>query len=252
MSSDPNQLPPTVKSREATNAGYNRSLFVRLNAAAPEATHLLSIQYRMHPDISSFPSKAFYESRLSDGPEMAALTKQPWHDSASQLYPPYAFLHVRGGREEKGRHHSLLNRGEAEVAVALYAKLCQEFGTTLDMKFRVGVITTYKAQLGELKRQFRKRFGDDVLTAVDFNTVDGFQGQEKDIIILSCVRGGQDERNGIGFLSDERRMNVALTRARSSLFILGDSKALQQNKNWSKLIEDAQERGALREVRHRI
>lgn len=246
MVGDPNQLPPTVKSREATNAGYNKSLFVRLHAAAPEATHLLSIQYRMHPDISSFPSKAFYESRLSDGPDMATVTKQPWHTSSS-LFPPYAFLHVKGGKEERGRHHSLMNSQEAAVAVALYSRLVQEC-KGIDLSFRVGVITAYKAQVGELRKQFRQRFGEDILSKIDFNTVDGFQGQEKDIIILSCVRGGAGEGGGIGFLSDVRRMNVALTRARSSLFILGDSRALRTNESWGKLVEDATERGALREV----
>ena len=237
MVGDPNQLPPTVKSREATNAGYNKSLFVRLHAAAPEATHLLSIQYRMHPDISSFPSKAFYESRLCDGPDMAAVTEQPWHKNGT-IFPPYAFLHVKGGKEERGKRHSLMNSQEAAVAVALYAKLVQEC-KGIDLSFRVGVITAYKAQVGELRKQFRRQFGDDILSKVDFNTVDGFQGQEKDVIILSCVRGGAGEGGGIGFLSDVIRMNVALTRARSSLFILGDSKAFRTNESWGKLVEDA-------------
>lgn len=235
-----------MKSREATRAGYNKSLFVRLHTAAPEATHLLSIQYRMHPDISSFPSKAFYESRLADGPNMEVITKQTWHDS-TELFPPYAFLHVKGSREEKGRHHSLMNRQEASVAVALYARLVQEC-KGVDLAQRVGIVTAYKAQVGELRKQFRARFGQEILDKIDFNTVDGFQGQEKDIIILSCVRGGSADGTGIGFLSDVRRMNVALTRAKSSLFILGDAKALQSNESWRKLVDDAKDRGVLREV----
>lgn len=201
----------------------------------------------MHPDISSFPSKAFYESRLADGPDMATTTKQPWHEQG-ETYPAYAFLHVKGGREEQGKHHSLYNREEAAVAVALYDRLRRDC-PQIDLDFRVGIITPYKGQLGELKKQFRRRFGDEILSKVDFNTVDGFQGQEKDIIILSCVRGGQSDGTGIGFLSDVRRMNVALTRARSSLFILGDSRALKINEHWRKLVTDAEERGCLREVR---
>jgi senataxin len=140
-----------------------------------------------------------------------------------------------------------MNSQEAAVAVSLYAKLVQEC-KGIDLSFRVGVITAYKAQVGELRKQFRRQFGDEILSKVDFNTVDGFQGQEKDIIILSCVRGGNGEGGGIGFLSDVRRMNVALTRARSSLFILGDSRALRTNESWGKLVEDATERGVLREV----
>lgn len=243
---DPNQLPPTVKSREATKAGYNKSLFLRLHTAAPAATHLLSIQYRMHPDISVFPSKAFYESRLTDGPNMDVTTKQTWHN-VGDIFPPYAFLHVKGSKEERGKHHSLVNRQEAAVAAALYARLLQDC-KGVDFTNRIGIVTAYKAQVGELRKQFRTRFGAEVLGKIDFNTVDGFQGQEKDIIILSCVRGGTPEGSGIGFLSDVRRMNVALTRARSSLWVLGDSNALQSNDNWRKLVEDATERGFLREV----
>lgn len=200
----------------------------------------------MHPDISSFPSKAFYESRLADGPNMDVITRQAWHDS-SDLFPPYVFLHVRGSKEEKGKHHSLINRQEASVAVALYARLVQEC-KGIDLSQKVGIVTAYKAQVGELRKQFRNRFGPDIMDKIDFNTVDGFQGQEKDIIILSCVRGGNGEGSGIGFLSDVRRMNVALTRAKSSLFILGDAQALQSNDSWRKLVQDAKDRGALREV----
>lgn len=200
----------------------------------------------MHPDISSFPSKAFYESRLDDGPDMATVTKQSWH-TQGDLFPPYAFMHVKGSREEAGRHHSIINKPEAAVAAALYGRLLRDC-KGIDLSLRVGIITPYKGQVGELKRTFRRQFGDEIVEKVDFNTVDGFQGQEKDIILLSCVRGGKGEGHGVGFLSDTRRMNVALTRARSSLFVLGDSKALQANEHWKKLVEDASERGFLREV----
>jgi senataxin len=260
---DPNQLPPTVLSQQAQDALYNRSLFLRIQEASPSSVHLLryvdvdfslgiashgivccSIQYRMHPEISVFPSKRFYESRLKDGPEMDVKTRQAWH--ANPLLPPYAFFDVRNSREERGRvGHTLFNRLEAEVAVAIYARLQNEH-PEVDLDYRVGVVTPYKGQVGELRRQFRARFGDSILSKVDFNTVDGFQGQEKTVIILSCVRGGDGP--SIGFLKDIRRMNVALTRAVSSLFILGNSAVLEQNSNWKPLIEDARERRVHREV----
>ena len=85
--------------------------------------------------------------------------------------------------------------------------------------------------------------GSNILNTIDVNTVDGFQGQEKDIIILSCVRGGVDR--GIGFLGDIRRMNVGFTRARNSLFVLGNARALKSNKNWRYFVDDAEERGML-------
>ena len=95
----------------------------------------------------------------------------------------------------------------------------------------------------ELLRQFRRRYGNDITNSVDFNTIDGFQGQEKDIIILSCVRAAQDQ--GVGFLKDVRRINVALTRAKSTLFILGNKGALMGNEFWRDLLVDAEKRSLL-------
>ncbi|KAK4049281.1 hypothetical protein OIV83_004218 [Microbotryomycetes sp. JL201] len=240
MVGDPLQLPPTVVSSAAKKAGYERSLFVRLMDSG-RGSHLLSIQYRMHPNISAFPSAAFYDSRLKDGPDMARITAQPWHDNS--LFPPYAFYHVADGKEISGRHHSWSNPREAATALSLYERLLRDY-PTIDFDYRLGIVTPYKGQVAELKRTFRRKFGDSITSLISFNTVDGFQGQEKDVIILSCVRGGSAD-SGVGFLKDTRRMNVALTRARSSLFVLGDSQKLRQNRYWSNLITDAETRGLL-------
>ncbi|KAL8279185.1 hypothetical protein RQP46_008441 [Phenoliferia psychrophenolica] len=241
---DPLQLPPTVISRSAGRAGYDRSLFVRMMSRGPNAVHLLSIQYRMHSHISAFPSAAFYDRRLIDGPEMDVKTRQPWH--ANPLFPPYAFMHIKGGEEVAGRYHSLSNPREATTALAIYERLLRDH-PAVDFDLRIGVVTPYKGQVGELKKQFRNRFGMEILDKISFATVDGFQGQEKDIIILSCVRGGSAEKS-VGFLSDTRRMNVALTRARSSLFVLGDMNKLKSNQYWGNLVNDAQARGLLIQV----
>ncbi|KPV73400.1 uncharacterized protein RHOBADRAFT_55149 [Rhodotorula graminis WP1] len=240
---DPLQLPPTVISSVASRGGYDRSLFVRVMQRGPQAVHLLSIQYRMHPNISAFPSAAFYQSRLTDGPDMDKKTLQPWH--ANALFPPYAFYHVQG-QEQTGRYHSFTNPIEAATALAMYERLKRDY-PSIDFDYRVGIVTPYKGQVGELKRQFRQRFGEDILTKISFNTVDGFQGQEKDIIILSCVRGGSTDK-GVGFLADTRRMNVALTRARSSIWILGDSNKLRFNQYWGKLVADAEARSMFRKA----
>ncbi|KAM0752744.1 hypothetical protein T439DRAFT_286412 [Meredithblackwellia eburnea MCA 4105] len=242
---DPLQLPPTVISRAASKAGYDRSLFVRMMGTGPQSVHLLSIQYRMHPHISAFPSAAFYDRRLTDGPSMDVKTKQDWHKSP--LFPPYAFMHVNGGEEVAGRHHSLSNPREAATALAIYERLTADF-PTIDFAQRIGVVTPYKGQVGELRKQFRNKFGFAITERISFATVDGFQGQEKDIIILSCVRGGSAQKS-VGFLSDTRRMNVALTRARSSLFVLGDMNKLKSNEYWGSLVADASERGLLTQVR---
>jgi len=118
----------------------------------------------------------------------------------------------------------------------------------VDFNFRVGIVSMYRAQIMELRRAFESRFGVNVTSHVDFNTVDGFQGQEKDIIILSCVRAGPGLQN-VGFLSDVRRMNVALTRARASLFVLGHCPTLERSdRTWKEIITDARERGHLIEA----
>ncbi|ORZ10330.1 AAA domain-domain-containing protein [Lobosporangium transversale] len=240
---DPNQLPPTVISQLATKYAYNQSLFVRIQSLAPSSVHLLSIQYRMHPDISAFPSREFYKALLKDGPGMAEKTRAEWH--RNPLTPPYRFFDVYQGQEQIGLSHSQHNPIEAEAAAALLEGLCNS-NPTLNFFRRVGVISPYKQQVRMLKDCFQRTFDKQILEAVDFNTVDGFQGQEKDIIIFSCVRAST--RGTVGFLADIRRMNVALTRARQSLFILGHAETLRRENIWGDLVKDAEERGLFTKV----
>jgi senataxin len=151
----------------------------------------------MHPDISQLPSRMFYQGRLQDGPAMAAKTQQPWHSHTK--FGTYRFLNVSRGQEQAAAGHSLKNKTECQVAVALYARIRQEF-SKVDFSFRVGVVSMYSGQIMELQRSFEQRFGHDIVEKVHFSTVDGFQGQEKDIIILSCVRAGPGLQS-VGFLS---------------------------------------------------
>ncbi|KAF5385735.1 hypothetical protein D9757_005459 [Collybiopsis confluens] len=243
MVGDPQQLPPTVISMEASKFQYNQSLFVRLQKQRPEAVHLLSIQYRMHPEISRLPSKIFYNDRLQDGPDMATKTAQPWHTHSK--FGTYRFFDVKGLEESSGR--STRNRTEAQVAVALFNRLRKDF-SSVDFTLRVGIVSMYSAQIKELKTTFEQRFGRDILHQVDFRTVDGFQGQEKDVIILSCVRAGPGVMS-IGHVKDIRRMNVAITRAKSSLFILGNAATLERSNNtWREIVGDAKSRSFFTEV----
>lgn len=128
-----------------------------------------SIQYRMHPSISVFPSVAFYNSRLTDGPSMETKTAQPWH--AHSLFPPYSFFHVRGSNEQQSRFQSWANPAEAATALAIYERLLREF-PKIDFDYRIGVVTPYKGQLFELKNVFRRQYGEEVLSKISFNTVD--------------------------------------------------------------------------------
>ncbi|KAG0341913.1 DEAD-box type RNA helicase [Podila horticola] len=240
---DPNQLPPTVKSQLASKYSYNQSLFVRIQDLAPASVHLLSIQYRMHPDISAFPSREFYKSLLKDGPDMASKTFAEWH--RNPIWSPYRFFDVHEGREKIGLSHSQHNPIEAEAAVELLEKLCNS-NPSLNFFRRVGVISPYQQQVRTLKEYFSRRFGSKIIESVDFNSVDGFQGQEKDIIIFSCVRASA--HGTVGFLADVRRMNVALTRARQSLFILGHADTLRRESIWGDLVQDAESRGLFTKV----
>lgn len=197
----------------------------------------------MHPLISALPSNVFYNGRLHDGPNMAEKTAQPWH--ADPIFPPYRFFNVSHGQEQSSGSHSLSNRAEAQVAVSLYNRLRNQFSQNGELDYRIGVVTMYRGQVAELKKQFIQQFKPDILNKVDFHTVDGFQGQEKDIIILSCVRAGPG-LTSVGFLADVRRMNVALTRSRSSLFILGHAATLERaDEVWKKIVQDARSRSCL-------
>lgn len=244
MVGDPNQLPPTVLSTEAVGFAYNESLFVRMQRNNPNAVRLLAIQYRMHSSISRFPSKQFYDGHLLDGPDVDNQTRRSWH--ASTIFGTYRFFDVRG-REEESNKHSVYNVAEAKAALAIVQRLQEDF-FDVDFDGRIGIVTPYKEQHHQIRKLFQREFGQNILSTIDFNTVDGFQGQEKDIIIFSCVRA--NENRGIGFLSDVRRMNVALTRAKSSIFILGHAPALRSNPTWRALVEDAESRKLYTSVQH--
>ncbi|KAL0092760.1 hypothetical protein J3Q64DRAFT_1633897, partial [Phycomyces blakesleeanus] len=240
---DPNQLPPTVLSQFAAKYDYEQSLFMRLENNVPGGVHLLSIQYRMHPDISVLPSKLFYNSKLHDGPNMSTISAAPWH--FKDAFAPYRFYNIEESQEKVGYGHSIYNPAEAEAAVTLVDMLANQL-PGIKFAYKIGVITPYKQQLSQLKSRFERRFGSKILDVIDFNTVDGFQGQEKDIIIFSCVRAGSSR--SIGFLADVRRMNVGLTRAKCSLFVLGNAPALMRSQYWRDLVEDAYSRRALRDI----
>ncbi|KAF2458101.1 SEN1 N terminal-domain-containing protein [Lineolata rhizophorae] len=235
---DPKQLPPTVFSKEAAKFQYEQSLFVRMQGNHPNDVHLLDTQYRMHPDISTFPSQTFYDGRLLDGPRMAKNRKRIWH--CNPLLGPYRFFDVKGQHQSTSKGHSLINVAEVHVALQLYDRLIQDFGAHENFSGKIGIITPYKSQLRELKNRFSARYGREIFDIVEFNTTDAFQGRESEIIIFSCVRASP--AGGIGFLQDIRRMNVGLTRAKSSLLVLGNSQSLVRGDYWRKLVENSKTR----------
>ena len=237
MVGDPKQLPPTVFSREASRFQYEQSLFVRMQNNSPQDVHLLDTQYRMHPEISYFPSQAFYDGRLLDGPGMATARARPWHKD--ELLGPYRFFDVQGMHQSAPKGHSLVNVTEVDIALQLFRRLVFSNKSEFDLSGKVGIITPYKSQIALLRDRFRNEFGESIKDIIDFSTTDAFQGRESEVIIFSCVRSSL---RGIGFLSDIRRMNVGITRAKSSLWVIGNSESLKQGEYWGKMIADFSKR----------
>ena len=264
---DPRQLPATVLSSAATQKGYARSLFKRFEECG-HPVHLLRTQYRMHPEIRRFPSSAFYGDALEDGPGMTRRARRPWH--ANALFRPFVFFDVdgterRGGASTPGGGASWANDDEARFVAALVKRLVKDHPTLLNEDETsgagVGVISPYKAQVKAIRRLLEKELGPERARLIDVNSVDGFQGREKDVCVFSVTRAPrvsaasakEDERdapsrrrkNLLGFVADERRVNVGLTRARASLLVVGSAKALRTDANWGGLVQSATERKVL-------
>uniref|UniRef100_A0A672RVY3 Senataxin n=1 Tax=Sinocyclocheilus grahami TaxID=75366 RepID=A0A672RVY3_SINGR len=226
---DPNQLPPTVVSQKAKEFGYDQSLMARLCKSLYQSNPrlspilLLSVQYRMHPDICEFPSKYIYNSALKDDCETAQK-----RCSLSWPFKPYKVFDVTDGIEKKERD-SFSNHKEVKLVLLLLKLLGEK------QSVRVGVITPYNAQKRRILDAVR---GSGINNKVEVDTVDGFQGREMDCIIVSCVRASS-EMGSIGFVGNRQRMNVTITRARFSLFILGHIRTLREQSDWGALIEDA-------------
>ncbi|KAF0923218.1 hypothetical protein E2562_003428 [Oryza meyeriana var. granulata] len=248
MVGDPKQLPATVMSGLASKFLYECSMFERLQRAGYPVI-MLTKQYRMHPEISRFPSLHFYENKLLDGAQ-AADKSALFHDH--DCLGPYMFFDIADGREQCGKNaatQSLCNQFEADAAVEILGFLKNRYPSEFSCR-KIGIITPYRSQLSLLRSKFNSFFGPEIVAEMEINTVDGFQGREVDILVLSTVRASTSsdsrhhtsEARSIGFVADVRRMNVALTRARFSLWIFGNAKTLQTNSHWASLLQNAKER----------
>ena len=220
---DTKQLPATVLSKRAIELNFSRSLMLRLLEECEQPYEMLTEQYRMIPEISRWPSSQYYEGRLVDSESVKNVSKYilPFLGS-------YVFINIKG--QETFEQCSYQNYQEAVFLETIFKFLNSSF--TLDSNAQIGVITFYRAQVALLKSK-----------GIKAQTVDGFQGDEKDFIIISFVRANQ--KGSIGFVKDFRRLNVALTRAKYSLIMLGNAQTLEKvyNKDVAMLIRDAKERG---------
>ncbi|KAG0597404.1 hypothetical protein M758_UG335400 [Ceratodon purpureus] len=242
MVGDPLQLPATVLSKEAVAHGYGMSMFKRFQKAG-YPVQMLKTQYRMNPEIREFPSKEFYEGALEDGADVERVTKRAWHEH--RCFGPYTFFDIDGEESQPPGSGSWVNKDEVEFVLVLYRHLVALY-PELKGSPTVAVISPYKLQVKLLRQRFTEVLGKETARLVDINTVDGFQGREKDIAIFSCVRA--TEGKSIGFVSDFRRMNVGLTRARASMLVVGCAKALKIDKHWRNLITNSTARHRLYKV----
>ena len=234
LAGDHCQLPPTIKSVAAMKGGLDKTLMQRIVERKPEAVTLLKMQYRMNEAIMRFSSDWFYHGEVEAAPMMKYrgildLDKAiEWKDTSGDT------SHEQFVGDNFGR----INKEEAQLTLLTLAEYFVRIGRQriIDERIDVGIISPYRAQVQYLRHLIKKTdFYKPFRKIIAVNTVDGFQGQERDIIVISMVRS--NEEGQIGFLRDLRRMNVAITRARMKLIILGDSATLTRHPFYRRLKE---------------
>ena len=234
LAGDHCQLPPTVKSIAALKGGLGTTLMERIVERKPEVVTLLTVQYRMNEEIMRFPNEWFYQGRITSAPQIKYRgildldCPMTWIDTSA----------LEGKEEFVGENFGRINRQEAELTVATLTSYFNKIGKQrlLDESIDVGVISPYRAQVQYLRRLIKKdEFFKPYRHLITVNTVDGFQGQERDVIVISLVRANDEGQ--IGFLRDLRRMNVAITRARMKLIILGDAATMTRHPFYKKLYD---------------
>jgi superfamily I DNA and/or RNA helicase len=239
LAGDHCQLPPTIKCVEAARGGLERTLMEQVAREKPAAVSLLTIQYRMCEAIMRFPSRWFYGGQLEAAPEVRHRgildwdTPMVWIDTSERAF-----------REEfVGETFGRVNRDEADLLLAELEEYIRRIGghRILDERVSFGIISPYKAQVQYLRGRVRTNAAlRPYRSLFTVHTVDGFQGQERDVIFISLVRANDEGQ--IGFLGDLRRMNVAITRARMKLVILGDAGTMSRHRFYRELLEEI-ERG---------
>jgi len=240
LAGDHCQLPPTVKSIAALKAGLGTTLMERIVGMHPEAVTLLKIQYRMNDDIMRFSSDYFYGGQVVSAPEVRFRSildmdlAMTWIDTGDKAFTDSGASLF----QEEMLGESRVNKAEAELTLLALQYYFNKIGKQrlLDERIDVGIISPYRAQVQLLRRLVKQReFFKPFRRSISVNTVDGFQGQERDVIVISLVRANDDGQ--IGFLRDLRRMNVAITRARMKLIILGDVATMTRHPFYRKLYQ---------------
>lgn len=240
LAGDHCQLPPTIKCYEAARGGLERTLMEKVVSNKPAVVSLLKVQYRMHEEIMKFPSQWFYNGELEAAPEVRYRgildwdTPIHWIDTSEMDFK----------EEFVGETFGRINKAEADLLLSeLKIYINRISGNRiLEEKIDFGIISPYKAQVQYLRNKIKADASlKPYRSLFTVNTVDGFQGQERDVIFISLVRA--NEEGQIGFLNDLRRMNVAITRARMKLVIMGEADTLKHHGFYRKLLEFIQNIG---------
>lgn len=235
LAGDHCQLPPTVKNHAALRAGLGKTLMERIVENRPDDVCLLKIQYRMNEKIMQFSSKWFYDGKVESDPSVKFRGILDYDE-------PMLWIDTNGDdchEEFIGESFGRINKTEADLTLRNMEDYFKKIGKArvLDENIDVGIISPYRAQVKYLRQRIKKsQVLKPLRHLISVNTVDGFQGQERDIIFISLVRA--NEEGQIGFLADLRRMNVAITRARMKLIILGDTNTLCKHKFYKQLYEE--------------
>lgn len=236
---DPAQLPATVRSKTSTTGKFGRSLFARIDSyfrhhEKENPVRMLKTQYRMHSEICRFPSATFYDNLLeTDTPSTTPIDLNP-----------YTIFDMQTSSDRTDRKN-IFNVGEAEMIMSLLQFVIKKMtaNDNLANNGTIGIITAYQGQKKKIDEQLKK-LNLPTGIRVDVNTIDGFQGQERDVVILSTVRSG----DSVGFMNSRERVNVALTRAKYALIVTLSKSCMQNSVLWDKLIKDAQERGRMKQI----
>jgi superfamily I DNA and/or RNA helicase len=241
LAGDHCQLPPTIKSIAALKAGLGKTLMERIVENKPEVVTLLKIQYRMNEKIMRFSSNWFYHGQVESAPQIKFRgildydTPIEWTETAPVTNDKDNTKATSGeGRDGE----SIINKEEALITLEKLEDYFTKIGKQkiLEEQIDVGVVSPYRAQVQYMRKLIKKKeFFKPYRHLISINTVDGFQGQERDVILISLVRSNTDGQ--IGFLHDLRRMNVAITRARMKLIIIGDKETLCRHPFYNKLWE---------------
>lgn len=234
LAGDHQQLPPTIQCCEAARRGLDHTLLEQVALHKPEAVSLLKIQYRMNEVLMHFSSEWFYNGLLEAAPEVKHRSILDWDSPITWIDTS----EMEFKEEFIGESFGRINKQEADLLIRQLETYIQRIGSEriLEERIDIGIISPYKAQVQYLRAKIRSNAAlRPFRSLLTVNTVDGFQGQERDVIFISLVRA--NEKGEIGFLRDLRRMNVAITRAKMKLVILGDAPTLKRHTFYKRLLE---------------